>query len=79
MLCSTPEIDRMVDIATRVPGVAGVQIAGAGLGGCIMVLARHECVPALRKALTQHYYRPRNLEPAALPCVAVEGAGLAEF
>jgi len=52
---------------------------GAGLGGCIMVLTRHESVPALRRALTQDYYRPRGLEPAALPCVAVEGAGLAEF
>ncbi len=78
-LCSTPEIDRMVDIACRTQGVAGAQIAGAGLGGCIMVLARHESVPALRRALTQEYYRPRGLDPAALPCVAVEGAGLAEF
>lgn len=78
-LCSTPEIDRMVDIVARVPGVAGVQIAGAGLGGCIMVLVRHESVSAVKKALTQEYYRPRNLAPAALPCVAVEGAGLAEF
>ncbi len=78
-LCSTPEIDRMVDIACRTPGVAGAQIAGAGLGGCIMVLARQESVPALRRALTQDYYRPRGLDPAALPCVAVEGAGLAEF
>ena len=78
-LCSTPEIDKMADIAARVPGVAGVQIAGAGLGGCIMILARRESVPAVRKALAQEYYRPRDLAPAALPCVAVEGAGLAEF
>ncbi len=78
-LCSTPEIDRMVDVVARVPGVAGVQIAGAGLGGCVMILVRHESVPAVRKALAQEYYRPRELEPAALPCVAVEGAGLAEF
>ncbi|MEN6450306.1 MAG: NTP transferase domain-containing protein [Thermoguttaceae bacterium] len=77
--CSTPEIDQMVDIACRVPGVAGAQIAGAGLGGCIMALARHESVPALRRALAVEYYRPRGLEPAAIPCVAVEGAGLAEF
>jgi galactokinase len=76
--CSTPEIDRMVDIATGVPGVAGAQIAGAGLGGCIMALVRRESVPALRRALATGYYRPRGLEPAAIPCVAVEGAGLVE-
>ncbi len=77
--CSTPEIDQMVDIASSVPGVAGAQIAGAGLGGCIMVLARRESVAAVRKALARHYYRPRNLESASIPCITVEGAGLAEF
>jgi N-acetylgalactosamine kinase len=44
--CSTPEIDQMVDIACRTPGVAGAQIAGAGLGGCIMALVRRQSVPA---------------------------------
>ena len=36
--CSLPELDRIVDIARRQPGVEGAQLAGAGLGGCIMVL-----------------------------------------
>jgi N-acetylgalactosamine kinase len=77
--CSTPEIDQMVDIASAVPGVAGAQIAGAGLGGCIMVLVKKESVEALRRALAAKYYRPRGLEPAAMPCITVEGAGLVEF
>lgn len=77
--CSTPEIDQMVDIACGVPGVAGAQIAGAGLGGCVMILARNESVAALRRAVAASYYRPRGLEPAAIPCIAVEGAGLVEF
>jgi N-acetylgalactosamine kinase len=59
----------MVDIACAVPGVAGAQIAGAGLGGCIMVLARKDAVEAVRKALAARYYRPRRLEPAAMPRV----------
>jgi hypothetical protein len=44
-----------------------------------MILARSESVPAVRRALATHYYRPRGLDPAALPCIAVEGAGLVEF
>jgi len=76
---STPEIDQMVDIATTVPGVAGAQIAGAGLGGCIMVLARKDCVKAVRRALVQQYYRPARLKPAVIRSVPVEGAGLVEF
>ncbi len=77
--CSTPEIDQMVDLAVSVPGVVGAQIAGAGLGGCIMILARRDRAEAARKALLKHYYRPAGLEPAVFPCIAVEGAGLAEF
>ena len=64
---STPKIDQMVDIAASVQGVAGAQIAGAGLGGCIMVLVRHDSVTALRKALALGYYRPHGLDPAAMP------------
>ncbi len=77
--CSTEEIDRMVDIACAVPGVAGAQIAGAGLGGCIMILARKEATDAVRQALNKHYYKPRDLKPAAFKCTTVDGAGLAEF
>jgi len=77
--CSTPEIDRMVDIACRVPGVAGAQIAGAGLGGCIMILAKKEAIRAVRKALADQYYKPRGLPPAVLACTTVNGTGLCEF
>jgi N-acetylgalactosamine kinase len=77
--CSTPEIDQMVDIAASVPGVVGAQIAGAGLGGCIMILAAKESVRAACQTLRKHYYRPAGLKPAVIPCVTVEGAGLVEF
>jgi hypothetical protein len=44
-----------------------------------MILAREDAVPPVRKALAGRYYRPRGLEPAAIPCITVEGAGLADF
>jgi len=77
--CSTEEIDRMVDIACQSPGVAGAQIAGAGLGGCIMILAHNQAADALRHALIKEYYRPGGLPPAIINCTTVAGAGLAEF
>jgi N-acetylgalactosamine kinase len=77
--CSTAEIDKMIDTVSKVPGVAGAQIAGAGLGGCIMVLAKRDVVPEVRRALARGYYRPAELKPAVIPCIAVEGAGLVEF
>jgi N-acetylgalactosamine kinase len=59
--------------------VAGAQIAGAGLGGCIMILARKEAVDAVSRALVRRYYRPRKLAPAIIKCITVEGSGPAEF
>ncbi|MBL7154193.1 MAG: NTP transferase domain-containing protein [Phycisphaerae bacterium] len=77
--CSTVEIDQMVDIACSVPGVAGAQIAGAGLGGCIVVLARRDSVETLADALADRYYEPEGLDPEIIPCITAEGAGLADF
>lgn len=77
--CSTPEIDAMVDIAADVPGVAGAQIAGPGLGGHIMVYAHSDSIARIRRALTKQYYKPKGLKPAMIVCEAAAGAGLAQF
>lgn len=36
--CSLPQLDRITDTARALPGVQGAQMAGAGLGGCVMAL-----------------------------------------
>jgi N-acetylgalactosamine kinase len=74
--CSTPQIDWIVDAACAVPGVLGAQIAGAGLGGCAMILARQEALATLMKTLHDGYYRPRGLPLDAHVCVPVAGSGL---
>ncbi len=74
--CSLPPIDRMVDISMRTEGVVGAQLAGAGLGGCMMVLAHREAVDALFAALNQHYYEPLGRPPAILVCKPIAGAGV---
>lgn len=61
--CSLPELDRIADVATRLPGVEGAQLAGAGLGGCIMVLVQksstNEVLEALRRqGITSEVFRP---------------------
>ncbi len=74
--CSLPVIDRMVDVAAATVGVAGAQLAGAGLGGCLMVLLHREAVPALRANLEQLGSEPNGLAPAVLVCLPIAGAGL---
>jgi len=72
--CSTPEIDLMVDRALECPGVLGAQIAGAGLGGCIMILVRKEAVENVREVLRREYYIPQGVEPQVFACRASRGS-----
>ena len=66
----------MVDIAKRTPGVLGAQLAGAGLGGCMMVLAEKDAIPRLVSHLKQGYYEPAGKEESILVCRPIAGAGL---
>jgi N-acetylgalactosamine kinase len=72
--CSTPEIDLMVDTAKGCEGVVGAQLSGAGLGGCIMIVARDEAVDVVRTRLTEAYYVPRDIEPRIFACRPSRGS-----
>ena len=74
--CSIPQIDRMVDAALGVEGVVGAQIAGAGLGGCMMVLARDESVEPLSVTLERRYYGPAGKPPSILRCTPIGGSSV---
>jgi N-acetylgalactosamine kinase len=74
--CSTPEMDLMVSIALRTEGVLGAQLAGAGVGGCIMALVHEHAVADLEAQLAQHYYHPRGLAPRVTVCTPVAGSGV---
>jgi len=74
--CSLPELDRMVDAVSNLPGVYGAQLSGAGLGGCIMILAEASAADRVAKTLRKTYYRPGGLKPQVSVCQPVEGSGL---
>ena len=74
--CSIREIDALVDIACRTPGVLGAQIAGAGLGGCTMVLAESDAVDELTRRLQELFYRPLGLELGVNVCTPSAGSCL---
>ncbi len=66
--CSLPEIDRIVDIARRLTGVEGAQLAGAGLGGCVMALVQRAHSDHVRKALTDQGINAEVFRPIAGAC-----------
>jgi len=72
--CSTDKIDLMVDRVLECPEVLGAQLAGAGLGGCIMVLVRNSGAEAVRRLLTEAYYEPEGIEPQLFVCRPSHGS-----
>ena len=71
--CSLPELDRIVDIAQRQPGVEGAQLAGAGLGGCIMVLVQKAHTADLLKTLSEQGIQAEVFRPIAGACSLTMG------
>ncbi len=60
---SSPELDKIVDIARSVDGIIGASLTGAGFGGNILAIGRREDVvlAELKSALYNSYYEPQEL------------------
>lgn len=74
--CGAPEIDEMVDRATRVPGVIGAQLSGVGVAGCIMVLLKADAIQRLKRTLRAGFYSPRHMPPDITICTPIARAGV---
>ncbi len=72
--CSTKEIDMLVDYIISRDGVLGAQLSGAGLGGCVIALVRHDATQKLINSLNEIYYKVRGLEPSANIFTPVAGS-----
>jgi N-acetylgalactosamine kinase len=66
--CSLPELDRIVDIARALPGVEGAQLAGAGLGGCVMVLVQKARIEKVLQSLGEQGINAEVFRPIAGAC-----------
>lgn len=57
------ELDAMVEEATKVSGVLGSRMTGAGFGGCTVSLVQEEYVETFIKEVGDNYKKRINLEP----------------
>ena len=71
---SCDELDLMVEIAGKQPGVYGSRMTGGGFGGCTINLVEVAAVPKFQQAVAREYQQVTGLTPQILISSAAEGA-----
>jgi galactokinase len=70
---STPELDALVEIARRLPGVYGARLTGAGFGGCTVNLVQAERAEGIIQGLVEGYRQKTGKEASVYLCRACAG------
>jgi galactokinase len=71
---SCPELDLMVEIASRQHGVCGARMTGGGFGGCTVNLVAAADSLEFQRNVASEYQRRTGLRPDIFICEAAEGA-----
>ena len=72
---SSPELDALVEIAEKVPGVVAARMTGGGFGGCTVNLVRPDAIDAFASAVLEQYPARTGLDPMVIPVAAAPGVG----
>lgn len=70
---SSPELDAVVEIARRIPGVLGARMMGGGFGGSAIILVQQTTQPALAAALAEQYPQRTGRQGEMHTCVVSGG------
>ncbi|PRM48063.1 galactokinase [Haemophilus influenzae] len=71
---TVPQIDYLVELVQLVIGKSGgARMTGGGFGGCIVALAPHDKVDAVRKIIADNYEKTTGLKETFYVCTASQG------
>ena len=70
---SCAELDAMVEIAARLPGVIGARMTGGGFGGCTVNLVEASAAQSVERELTAQYETRTGIHPEAYILNATDG------
>ncbi len=71
---SSPELDRMVELARTCSGVYGARMTGGGFGGCTVNLVDADAVDEFKVAVAHGYEESFGIHPEIYVCTAADGA-----
>ncbi len=70
---SCPELDFLVDFASRTSGVVGARLMGGGFGGCTVNIVQREAVSRFVETAQGAYYQQFGKEPTQLQVQIADG------
>ncbi|HEY0068357.1 MAG TPA: galactokinase [Chloroflexia bacterium] len=70
---SSNELDLLVELASKCPGVVGARMTGAGFGGCTVNIVQTERLDVFEREVVEEYRRQTGRAAALHVCRAVEG------
>jgi galactokinase len=73
---SVPEIDTLVSLARKLPGVIGARLTGGGFGGCTVNLVEADKAPAFIKSLQDGYQAATGRQAQVYLCRASNGVNV---
>ncbi|MEO8204770.1 MAG: galactokinase [Chthoniobacterales bacterium] len=71
---STPELDQLVEIARKTPGVCGARLTGGGFGGAILCLVKTQQAEAVGSAIADQYKEQSGHVTVPIICKSSAGA-----
>lgn len=74
---SCSELDTMVELARKIPGVYGARMTGGGFGGCTINLVESSEARAFREQIINAYQHATQIRPEVYITHAARGAGSA--
>ncbi len=64
---SCEEIDILVDLAWKIPGVIGSRITGGGFGGCTVSIVKNDSVDQFITEIGRIYKRKSDTRQSSIP------------
>jgi galactokinase len=71
---STKELDILVHLARKAPGILGARLTGGGFGGATINLVAHHQAPQFMEFMSHEYERATGVKMTPLVCQIVDGA-----
>ena len=71
---STKELDILVELARKAPGILGARLTGGGFGGATINLVSHHQAAAFMEFMSREYEKAIGVKMTPLVCQIVDGA-----